>query len=292
MQPKIIALSAGLDWLTLTSLNTVAANGVFSDYMLHQRAFMLDHGIQPTMMRVKGYTGEQCGDWQFLRRGYDGHAMIRCAGEGANDLARSIIEHGIPSRCTRIDAQVTATFDTANSRCAQLLRRQIRGSEQRSGKKACLKLALYEGRGGDTGLSLGDRASAISGRFYDYEAKHCLETTKRVWRAEVEMKAEAATSYWEQYKLSRNPTKLATQTVNTRLQKWGVYVKEFSDMDASPIAGTQPASTLDKRKAYTKSTLIPHLAKSLELGLEQFLLEELASSGILAKLGLSANESK
>jgi hypothetical protein len=286
MQPKIAEYSSGLDWLTFTSHSDEEQRQSFVEWQRRKREFLRKEGVSAREAKMQAYRGERLGDWEFLQRCYDGHHMVRCHGDGANDLAQEIIESNVQGKCTRIDAQITATFDSGNPRYADLLKRQVRAKEQRNAARARQKLSLHEGCTADTGLTLGDRSSAVYFRIYDYEAKHCLSTSTRVWRFEGELKGEAATQFWQQYRLSREPHKLCARTVNTRLQKYGIYEEAFSHMDANPVSGTKPASDIEKRKQYTQKTLLPHLAKSVELGLVDFLLGALQEHGILDSLGL------
>jgi hypothetical protein len=290
MQPKITEYSSGIDWISFSSYLDSERREQFGAWYWECQNRLRKEGVAASEARIKGYRGAKLGDFEFYGRARDGHYLVRCHGEGASDLAQEVIERGIPGKCTRIDPQITATFDAANPRYAAMLRRQIRARERRDAAKTRQKLNLHEGCLADTGITVSDRSSAVFFRIYDWEAKHCLSTSNSIWRFEAELKEAAASQLWEQYKLSREPHKLCARTVNTRLQKYGVAVKEFSHMEANPVSGTKPASSIDKRKAYTTKTLLPHLTKSLELGLAEFLLGALEEHGILDALGLQAKQ--
>ena len=263
----------GLDWLTLSQPSEGELRRDF-------RAFSLDllkrvRGVetQVSEKRVGCYRGQSVGAFSYVERGYDGHAMLIATGADAGTLAHEIKTHGIKAKPTRVDLAATVKLSEPCGDFAARRKREIRQHESEARAKQRRAVAHFEASNADTGLTIGNRSSAIYGRIYDYSAKHEPNTDFTKWRYELEFKADAATRFWDAIAGELEPLGIYRAVMADRLARWGISTDWLQTEERMGIVGTRPNSDTQKRLKYLEKVVVPMLSKLSEEGCDAEILE-------------------
>lgn len=274
-EPKteLVSHDAALDWVTLSAPMEPGHLDKFHAWM-QQMQRDLQGGENPEKeVREGAYRGVKIGTWQFKHRAFDGHCKVNVEGRDAEAAIEMIEGAGIGYRITRLDGQITGRHKRPNLDYASELRDIVRAFRSEKGARQRQAMATFSDVVADTGITLGSRASAVYCRVYDYEAKHCNETTHSLWRYEVEHKEDAAPRFAQEWLKSDNRRELVARVVSSRLEKFGIPLGGIGMLEKLLIAGTKTPGSVESRLKYTEKMIVPFLARLAQDGAEDEIKE-------------------
>lgn len=187
--PDRTIISAGIDWLTLTSVSRETKRGM-SRYFEHILAADLQQGYKPVPGGMCGFYGKRTRHALLAEKGE--RTMLQVSGSAAQRVA-TLAKTG--DNCTRLDVQLTIRVGEENvskfiraqdSRCAR--HRTIRG------KRPDRSLVVKNGKAQT--FYLGSRTSDVFVRIYDKFAESGDEAHRGAVRMEIEYKGKRAASLW------------------------------------------------------------------------------------------------
>jgi hypothetical protein len=230
--------------------------------------------------RMEGYQGESVGNFNLVRREYDGHQMMWATGSDAETLAEEFIGHGIRAQCNRIDIAVTARCAKPYPAYPERIRKHITKQREQEGKKQRTPMGLFNDKTADTGTTLGVRGTAKYARIYDFEAKHYKTTTSLIYRHEVELRKLAAKRLWEQYFQEPQKKALALSTAHYELENWGLPCAWMSDAGKHKVSATAAPTTDEKRLEHLDKSVCRFISGLVERGHEEEVRRIIARNGL------------
>lgn len=261
-------VSSGVDWITSTTDQPSSAKRLWTKatFWLNQEAA---RGNDVRGWSMSGFKGNAAGSVQMGQRG--GEVIVRLGSHLAHDHWRDVF--ALTQRCSRIDTQYTIRFDCDPA----VVIRKLHGQVQRWSKrgKAPRSFSCYIASDGSSTLYLGSRESETFGRIYDKQRESKLESLLNTVRFEAEFKGARA------------------KVVASHLEKSGDVASECASLTAgvvqtsggSSYLGTgaphtlcvpQRPSDVDRRLQWLRSQVQPVVARLLELGLRDEVLESLS----------------
>lgn len=188
--PQCILLSAGVDYLTLTSTSAKTLRQM-REYYNEIALEDLSLGYKPRKVGVLGFYGEQTRHAFLGER--EGRFMLRVSGERAQD---TIMLCNQGDSCTRLDIQVTVRLAPG------VVNRWLDACEHIAntwplpvGKRP--KVKAEHGEEGNETVYIGKRASDIFIRCYDKFRESGREEYRDAVRLEVELKGKTSKRIWE-----------------------------------------------------------------------------------------------
>jgi hypothetical protein len=230
---------------------------------------------------LRGYKGRKVAGVAFGHRQSDNHNRIWATGPNADFVVQAAIDAKLACKCTRVDPALTYELTHPFRFYGDYLRRRIRAHEKANGVEKRTPFTLFEQSDQDSGGTIGHRSSAIYPRIYDYQLYHHKESEQRIWRAELELKEEAAERAWEIVKASRDRPKTCASIVKARLELHGICPKGLEDSEPIEIVGTRPPTDWDRWFKWFQSTVIPSMDKRVGQGKFEEIRDALEKAGFV-----------
>lgn len=222
-----IIKSAGVDWLTVTSVeqpSKAKLHAFFSEIV----ASDLKEGYQVTTGGAYGFYGHRCRHALFAEK--QERAMLQVSGSRAQ---RSVMLADARDNCTRIDIQVTLYVGEDN--VEEWLRMQetsLRNRQRGEGHAADQTTVAKNGR--IQTVYSGSRKSDIFFRCYDKYSESGKEEYKGCVRMEVELKGKTSKALWRHIATEGLGTMYLLQTLLYLAEKRGLQVS-CVDLDRQDI---------------------------------------------------------
>lgn len=256
----------GLDWLRLTwrhgdeELDTVGA--VVYDRL--EELVAADWPVrEKRLMQFRGYGTDKL-QWVSSET----HTMMNASGAEAHQIGTKLIEHGCSGKCTRIDTQVTADYGERDLRFAARLRESLCKSGLSVGTGTRPPNAHFEGRGGDTGITIAARSSTVYGRAYHAATGGHAGYPVGAWRFETEWKGRRAKQFWDTARAGSVLGALAASRTSGQFMAWGIeenWMVETLPSRGEPLSDTR---SIAKKLRWFDEQVIPAMWKLLEDGYE------------------------
>lgn len=261
-------ISAGVDWLTSTTDEPKAARRLWTKatFWLNQEA---SRGNDVRTWTMSGYKGHASGSVQMGERP-DG-LIVRLGGHMAHDYWREVFE--LTQRASRIDTQYTIRFDVDPAVVIKKLHGQCQRWSKR--RKAPRSFSCYTSSDGSSTLYLGSRESETFGRIYDKWRESKQESNRNAVRFETE---------WKGTKAKLVATHLASSE-NVAASCASLTAGVVQDSGGSSWVSTEAHHTLcvptltsdaERRLQWLRSQVRPVVARLLEVGLRDEVLESLS----------------
>jgi len=180
-------LSAGVDWITATAQQG-STRWDMTEYARHERERLMDSGETIKTGYRLGYYG-----WQvegFFHGQREGSSIIIASGEVADHVWRPV--SNVADNVARLDLQVTVATPTDLPHLGVQAYAALKSGSPRKvhAKNVTLITSQPEGET----CSIGKRSSDQYGRIYDKATEAKLGAARSVWRYEVELKRNPASS--------------------------------------------------------------------------------------------------
>lgn len=175
----------GIDWLTLTTKDTVRAlewHEAFNAVAAQEQ----QRGYKWGDARFFGYQGQSCGHIFFGKR-HDG-ALLRLSSALAEEVGMLFSPDAV--HCTRIDLQVTVELATAQPEMLERLYDAATSGLRKVGRP--VEYSLIKNSNGARTLYVGRRSSARYGRVYDKGMESGQGEPGKLIRFELEVKDDMA----------------------------------------------------------------------------------------------------
>lgn len=187
-RPKVVGLSTGVDWLTITAKSPAARRGMMLESERLADALQ-QIGEELRDWRFCGYVGKRIGS---LRYGFrSDSSIIMLSGQDAFANWDAFID--LAENVTRLDLAVTVETDIPWIDLVARLYEWLLTGNPRGLATDGRKVTKIENSKGGATLYIGSRASDQYGRLYDKAAESGIkELHQRLWRYEVEFKRNRA----------------------------------------------------------------------------------------------------
>ncbi len=268
-QKNLMALDAGIDWLTATS-NKECAGYAWYDLF---RQWAADHREEEGAIedwRNAWYVGQKVSN--TVRWGYseqNGGYILIASGPAAGDFWRQV--HQTSHNVTRLDLQVTVKAQVPLPNLAEKCYLYAKENNTSATKKYSL---VRNNEGGST-LYVGSRQSAFFGRMYDKGIQAGLtEVPGELWRYEVEIKQPKAYATSQTIAAETSDPNQHAHLVAAYVHSW------FTDRAVEPrfsanlrsiaeIGYTLHKTTIERKIEWLRTQVAPTVNKLIELDLEQ-----------------------
>ena len=265
--------SAGLDWLTITTVSGEATDVLVETAREIVHTEMPADAI-PDDWKAMGYTGQSYGPLKLGRRGID-EAILILSGHLADVVGET---YTVPhDRVTRADFQVTVVLDEPNPFLAYNTKKAI---ENLTTARTDGKLWTYiSSATGDT-LSIGKRGRNRYIRFYDKSKDYTPSERGTYWRYEVELRRDTAKQAMRMmYEASDRHEFIAGQVFSS-FQRRGIEPRFSIKETPSAIEVGQVVTTADAKISWLSRCVAPVVTQLIDLGYEEQVIRSLKLRGI------------
>lgn len=271
---------AALDWITWSSFLDPDSILRFKELSMNLLNSLCEPGAIPIDCKVGAYYGKCVGDVKLVQREYDSHCLLIASGDITDFVARVIINHEIPGRPSRIDAQVTAIARKAAKDWPEVVRWCAVSERGQAGKGRRKGITLFDSASGASGLAIGSRRSAKFARIYDWDAKHAKRRLHIKWRFELEMKGISARDFWGYYVASNERAQLCCSVVKQFLMEANITLDFLDNFEGLSIVSTKKPSDADARMEYFKKVVLPLMDKMVFEGQTEQMKAEMLRKGV------------
>jgi hypothetical protein len=285
-QPRVLACSAGLDYLALSSPKSPGDHHRFVTFGHHLQKALTGDETEIKPAGLKGYKGVKVAGVSFAHRASDNHWRLAVEGPNAEVVAQAAIDAQLVTKCTRADPAWTYQLKEPFPFYGEYLRKKIRAHEKANGIAERSAFTLFEKATQDSGGTIGHRSSAIYPRIYDWMLYHHKKSNQDIWRAEMETKEEAAERVWEMMKVAPDRAKLCRDMVTTRLKQHGICPAGAEDAEIVEVVGTRPPSDWDRWFHWFTNTVLPSMDKRMQAGHFEQIRDALMSQGFVDADGM------
>lgn len=269
----IKSISAGLDWLTVTSVTGDGTDSLLDTARKIVSEKFPDDALPKPWISM-GYTGANYGPMKYGRRGIE-EAILILSGDLAEEVSRMVtVPH---ERVTRADFQVTvALVEPDPMVAARVHRTQSDLTVQGESGKLWTYISSYSG---DT-ISFGKRGSARYLRLYD--KSHEFKPLERgsAWRYELELRGNTAKEGVRQYNESSQRQEWIASQVFQAFVRSGVPPVFKADAQISAIEVKYEVTTIDAKLGWLARCVAPVVTQLINLGYEEQVLNSIKLSGV------------
>lgn len=233
-------LSAGVDWLTITSRSYTEEID-----LLDLGSFAIEQergcGNDQRQLSIQGYRGMACGG-AFVGTRDDG-AMLRLSGAPAKHAWKPALATG--GVVTRLDIEVTAGGGDYCTDLAIVHREEARMLVRGRGRPFDIRMDATDKKGQT--LYLGGRQSEVYQRCYDKHAEDPRTYPPGSWRYEVELKGARAGATARTIYDEARPLAATTALVHSHFQRRGVHPIFAPDANVSEVRPHREESSAERR---------------------------------------------
>lgn len=243
---ECVIWSAGVDWLTMTYRP--------EEYLLWARALTICEvlaeqkameGHRPKSGRLRDYEGIKT-EGLFWGARADSY-IIEASSETADNVARFLIANGCEGRASRLDCQATIQFSNDDETRATQIYDEIRQKKAEGKWQAKMGLTLVETCGRGDSLAIGSRTSSRYRRIYDKTREQAFKVAPRLWRWEVEHKAEVAQDALRAIIAAEETVKISKAIVAAEFVRCGLF-HPWMALSAHHQLKTAHAATDDEKR--------------------------------------------
>lgn len=188
-ESNIEAITAGLDWITLTLPADKATAGIWIEHCLHVLDDIAKEGYELKYRTIQGYYGVSCGN-NFVGSRDDGH-MVQLTGHSANE--HYIRVYRPDAHISRVDVQCTVKYKEMPNDIARNIAESTAHSNQFLSRARHRKTILITGSDGGDTLYIGSPSSEQRARIYNKDVQSEDIAFMRCWRFEIVYKNDLAT---------------------------------------------------------------------------------------------------
>lgn len=261
-------VSSGVDWITSTTDQSSSAKRLWTKatFWLNKE---VSRGNDVRGWSMSGFKGHAAGSVQMGHR--DDEVIVRLGGHVAHDHWREVFM--LTQRCSRIDTQYTLRFDCDPA----VVIRKLHGEVQRWSKrgKSPRSFSCYLASDGSSTLYLGSRESETFGRIYDKQRESKSESLLNTVRFEAEFKGARSKVVASHLAESHDvPGECASLTAGVVQTSGG---NPYLGIGAPhTLCVPQRPSDAERRLQWLRSQVAPVVARLLEIGLRDEVLESLS----------------
>lgn len=270
---QVEAISAGVDWLTMTVPYHAQDAGWWQSRASECLVEVKEEGHQMRPSTMLGYAGWRCGGCFVGERMDD--RMVQFSGSYADRFYERLYRKD--AHFSRVDLRVDVKFSEMPATIAKKgYASALRANSKLPASRRRKIYILMGSDGGDT-LYIGSPTSEQRGRLYNKEVQSEDSTYTRTWRYECMYRNDAARAAIDAIiGLSGDTVGRIKSVVATWYNQRGIYTGHFagSETVTLPIARTLP-SDVEKRLVWLKSQVAPALRMLREHGALNEALEAL-----------------
>ena len=185
LQDRFRAISASVDWITLTASSHGCGEGLYAK----GNALLREHeriGDRPVPWQMKGYRGWAAVGVRLGSRATG--AILSMSGPECSENWRDSLVAA--ENCSRLDLAVDVNCDPIVPHLASHIYKELGHRRLRAGRPVTARLIM--GSDGGSTVYIGSRASERFGRLYDKGVEQQTNPPGHWWRWELELKGKAA----------------------------------------------------------------------------------------------------
>lgn len=256
---KVIA--SGPDWMTLTAQDREESRGLWSvwaDYLRDHKA----QSISIKKWQWLGYRGWTYNGISFGVRNDDEAALVA---SGSHALSLRPGNLSPSARCTRMDIQVSAQFETPRPTFGMLLYHDLQSKNASRKKERYYK--LIQSNSGDS-FYVNKRTSQVMLRLYDKSFDYGHKRLGMVWRWEVEFKKDWAQAMYKHWMETEDVHQWSIERVGHEFQKRSVPANWWVATTANAIEVKTKVTTAQSKLSWLVRCVRPVVLQLGEAGFE------------------------
>lgn len=254
----------GIDWLRLTWRKDSDELPAVGETIYQRLVELHEQGDLTTEKKLLNFKG--IGSDRLSWTSNETHVMVQATSGEANETGKRLIRAGVRGQCTRIDTQVTAQYGERGAQRAQKVLQSVNGASVSDKTRNIEKSALFANSYGDTGVTLGARASSIYARFYHAQTGGHTEYDAGVWRYEIEWKRNRAKQIWDAARISPNPDVLAASYTTGQFLALGIDEPFFRHVLPEKPEQLPYTRSSDKTLMWLENQVKPAIHNLIEAG--------------------------